>query len=318
MRKPLDSMAAAIMVVLCLVWGAQQVAIKAVASEVSPMMQVALRSGIAALLVWIVGRWIVRSQWLDGVWYRSGAVVGLLFAAEFVFISEGLRWTTASHMAVFLYAYPLFAAIGLHIRLPEERLNVRQWLGIGLAFTGIAVTFFTPRAALEGSPELMQGLIGDALALCGGATWGLTTVAVRTSKLSNAPATQTLFYQLAGACVLLLPLAFMTGQNTVALTSAVWGSLVFQTLVVSFASYLIWFWMLKRYLAARLAAMALMTPLFGVLMGVLWLDEQITSSFVFGAVMTMSGLLIVNLSKGVVQQRQVPNCQSLAQENSHP
>jgi len=295
-------MAAAIMVALCLVWGAQQVAIKAVAGDVSPMMQVALRSGIAALLVWAVGHWIARAQWLKGLWYRSGAVVGLLFAAEFLFIAEGLRWTTASHMAVFLYTAPLFAAIGLHVRLPEERLNIRQWLGIGLAFCGIAVTFLTPRAVAEGAPTLASSLLGDALGLCAGAAWGLTTVAVRTSKLSEAPATQTLFYQLAGACVLLLPLAFITGQSSITFTSAALASLAFQTLAVSFASYLIWFWLLKRYLAARLGVLAFMTPLFGVLMGILWLDEHTTERFVFGAVLAMAGLLVVNLGKGAAGQ----------------
>ncbi|MFK0310716.1 DMT family transporter [Pseudomonas sp. NPDC090233] len=295
-------MAAAIMVVLCLTWGAQQVAIKLVAADVSPMMQVALRSGIAALLVWGVGHWVVRTAWLQDIWYRSGAVVGLLFAAEFLFIAEGLRWTTASHMAVFLYTAPLFAAIGLHVRLPEERLNTRQWLGIGLAFAGIAVTFLTPRTAVEGAPGFVSSLLGDALGLCAGAAWGLTTVAVRTSRLSEAPATQTLFYQLAGACVLLMPLAFITGQSSVNLTGAALASLAFQTLAVSFASYLIWFWLLKRYLAARLGVLAFMTPLFGVLMGVLWLDEHTTDRFLFGAVLAMAGLLVVNLGKGATQQ----------------
>ncbi len=115
------------------------------------MMQVSLRSGIAAVLVWLVGRWMLRKAWLPGVWRRSGPVVGALFVAEFLFIAEGWRWTSPSHMALFLYTAPLFAAIDLHIRLPEERLSLPQWLSMGMAFLGIAVTFLLPRENAGGA-----------------------------------------------------------------------------------------------------------------------------------------------------------------------
>ena len=318
MRKPVDGMATGIMVSLCLVWGAQQVAMKAIADDVAPMMQVALRSGVAALLVWLVGRWILREAWLTGVWRGSGMVVATLFAAEFLFIAEGLRWTSASHMAVFLYTAPLFAAIGLHIRLPEERLSLVQWLGMGMAFVGIAVTFLTPREGAAG-PAMAESLFGDFLGLCAGLCWGLTTVAVRTSRLAEAPPTQTLYYQLAGAFVLLLPLALLTGQDALTLTAQAWASLGFQTLAVSFASYLIWFWMLRRYLAARLGVMSFMTPLFGVVMGYLWLDEHTTLGFLLGAALTVAGLLVVNLSKGTVSAKERPAVvigSSVARENT--
>jgi drug/metabolite transporter (DMT)-like permease len=297
-RKPVDGLAVTLMVLLCLVWGAQQAAIKAIASDVPPLAQVSLRSAIAAALVWMVGHWWVRESWLPKVWCRSGVVVGLLFAAEFLFVAEGLRFTTASHMAVFLYTAPLFAAIGLHIRLPEERLNSRQWAGMAMAFTGIAVTFLTPRGDDVARSGVVLSLVGDALGLCAGAAWGFTTVAVRTSKLSEAPATQTLYYQLTGGYVVLLPIVLLTGQNDLTLTPLAWASLTFQTLAVSFASYLVWFWLLRRYLAARLGVMAFMTPLIGVLIGVLWLDEQTSQAFLAGGVFALGGIVVVNSSKG--------------------
>ncbi|CAM3947179.1 hypothetical protein CCOS865_04365 [Pseudomonas reidholzensis] len=306
-RKSVDGLATAVMVLLCLIWGGQQVAMKAVAGEIAPIMQVALRSGIAAALVWMVGRWVLREAWLPRVWCRSGLLVALLFAAEFLFIAEGLRWTSASHMAVFLYTAPLFAAIGLHLRLPEERLSSVQWLGMGLAFAGIAVTFLAPRPGAEADPALASSLLGDFLGLCAGAAWGFTTVAVRASRLSEAPPTQTLYYQLAGAFLILMPLALLSGQSALSLTPLALASLAFQTLAVSFASYLIWFWMLRRYLAARLGVMAFMTPLFGVVMGYLWLDERTSLGFLLGAALTVVGLVIVNLSKGTAAARGQPS-----------
>ncbi|MBC3195603.1 DMT family transporter [Pseudomonas poae] len=304
MRKSVDGAATAVMVLLCLIWGAQQVAMKAVAGDIAPIMQVAFRSGVAACLVWLIGKWIMREVWLTNIWCRSGLVVAVLFAAEFLFVAQGLRWTSASHMAVFLYTAPLFAAIGLHLRLPEERLSSLQWLGMSLAFAGIAITFLMPRDGVATQLAITDSLLGDLLGLCAGAAWGFTTVAVRTSRLSEAPATQTLFYQLAGAFLLLLPLSLLAGQSPMIFSNGAVASLVFQTLIVSVASYLIWFWMLRRYLAARLGVLAFMSPLFGVFMGHLWLGEQTSFGFLLGASLTIVGLLVVNLSKAGAQTQE--------------
>jgi drug/metabolite transporter (DMT)-like permease len=294
MRKPVDGSAAALMVVLCLVWGFQQVAIKAVAADVTPILQVALRSGVSALLVWLFSRLIARDLWLSGVGFRAKLLVGVLFAAEFLFMTEGLRWTTASHMAVFLYTAPMFAAIGLHLKLPEERLDWPQWTGIALAFVGIAITFLGPHVAGRTGPASPSWLLGDFMGLCAGLGWGLTTVAVRTSHLNDAPATQTLFYQLVGAFVVLLPFAIATGQGTFRGSTLAWASLGFQALVVSFASYLAWFWLLRRYLAARLGVLSFMAPLFGVALGALLLHEHLDPAFLAGSALVVLGLLAVN------------------------
>jgi drug/metabolite transporter (DMT)-like permease len=294
MRKPVDGTATAIMVGLCLIWGFQQVAIKAVADDMSPTLQIALRSGGGAILVWLFSRLIARDHWLPGVAFRSGLVVAVLFAIEFLLIAEGLRRTNASHMAVFLYTAPIFAAIGLHLRLPDERLGWLQWLGIGLAFTGIAITFLAPGSGDGGGADLPDMVWGDLMGVGAGAGWGLTTVAVRVSRLSEAPAAQTLFYQLVGAFVILLPFVFLTGQASIHGTALAWASLGFQTVIVAFASYLIWFWLLRRYLAARLGVLSFMTPLFGVVMGVVLLQERLEPAFIIGAVLVLTGLLIVN------------------------
>jgi drug/metabolite transporter (DMT)-like permease len=294
MRKHVDGAAIAIMVTLCLIWGIQQVAIKAVAGDIAPMLQVGVRSGGAAALVWLFNRFVLRERWLPGVGLRSGLVVGVLFALEFLCVAEALQWTNASHVAVLLYTAPLFAAIGLHLRLPEERLARLQWVGIALAFAGIAVAFLGPVLLGGDRTAGPNWLLGDFMALCGGAAWGMTTVVVRTSRLSEAPATQTLFCQLACAFVLLLPFAFATEQTTFHSTPFALASLGFQTVVVTFASYLVWFWLLRRYFAARLGVLSFMTPLFGVALGVLLLHERVDAAFLAGAVLVLAGLLVVN------------------------
>lgn len=287
------------MVLLCALWGFQQVVLKATAADISPVMQIALRSAGSALLMAGVMRWRGERMNLSGDTLRPGVIVGVLFALEFLLVAEGLRHTNASHMVVFLYTAPIFAALGLHWRLPAERLGAVQWLGIALAFGGISIAFFgrsQPSAAVPGNM-----LWGDFLGLLAGMAWGATTMVVRCSRLSSAPATQTLLYQLVCAFVLLLVASLATGQAHFVPGPRVWGALAFHTLVVSFASFLVWFWLLRHYLASRLGVFSFMTPLFGIVLGAWLLDEPIELSFVLGAVPVLLGIVLVSGGGWVTQ-----------------
>ena len=280
------------MFLLCMIWGLQQVVLKAAASDIAPLFQIALRSGIAALLVGIL--MLFRGERLllkDGTW-RPGLLVGLLFALEFLFVGEGLRHTSASHVVVFLYTAPLFAALGLHSKLPVERLQLLQWLGILLAFTGIAIAFFGRGATNGGVQSNTQW--GDFLALLAGIAWGATTVVIRCSRLSTTSATRTLLYQLLGAFVLLIPAAIWLGETGFKSTPLAWGSLFFHSLVVSFASFLVWFWLLRNYIASRLGVFSFMTPLFGMGFGVWLLNETLDPSFFTGALFVIAGIILVS------------------------
>ena len=295
-----DVKAITLMVVLCAIWGMQQVVLKATAQDISPIMQIALRSGVAALLVGLTMWWRKERMSLSDGTLRPGMWVGLLFGLEFLLVAEGLRHTSASHMVVFLYTAPIFAALGLAWRLPAERLGAVQWLGIALAFGGIALTFLG-RNAPAGSAS-GNALWGDFLGLLGGVAWAATTVVVRSSTLSKAPATQTLLYQLIGAFVLLLAGAFATGQARFNPTPTVWASLAFHSLVVSFASFLVWFWLLRSYLASRLGVFSFLTPLFGIVLGAWLLSEPIEASFLLGAVPVLIGIVLVSGGDWVTQQ----------------
>jgi drug/metabolite transporter (DMT)-like permease len=290
-RKPVDTRAMGLLVLLCALWGLQQVAIKAAAPDVAPVMQVALRSGLSAVLVAAWARLRRQRLALLGPTLRPGLVAGALFAAEFLFVAEGLRHTTASHMAVFLYTSPVFTALGLHLTLRAERLSRLRWLGVAVGFAGIALAF---GGGMGARATAGSTLVGDACGVLAGAAWGATTVVVRRSSLSEAPPAATLLYQLGVGFVVLLASAAATGQlGRVSLTPIAVSSLLFQGVVISFASYLAWFWLLRRYLASRVSVFSFMTPLFGVTFGVLLLGEPVTSPFLGGALLVLAGITLV-------------------------
>ena len=295
-RRATDAFALQVMLGLCLIWGVQQVMIKVAAHDISPLLQAAARSGISALLVGLLICWKGGWSQVPSTW-RGGLLAGALFGLEFFFIAKGLQLTTAAHMSVFLYTAPIFTALGVNWLLPSERLRPLQWLGIFLAFLGIAFSFAGGISFADMDRDM---LLGDIYGILAGMAWGVTTVVVRGSRLSEAPVTLTLFYQLIVGFVGLLLIALFSGQIThFNLTPVAVGSVLFQGLVVSFFSYLVWFWLLKRYLASNLAVFSFMTPLFGVTFGVLLLNEPLSFNFAVGSVLVLLGITFVSAEQWV-------------------
>lgn len=294
-RKPLDAFAVSVMLMLCVLWGLQQVAVKAAAPYMGPIMQIGVRSLVAALLVCVLMALRRERPSVNGT-LLPGFGAGLLFTSEFLAVAVGLQYTTASHMSVFLYTAPIFTVLGLHWLIPGERLGAAQWVGVLAAFGGIAVAFSEGFASP--SQDLSRMLIGDALGVLAGLLWAATTVVVRSSALSEAPPATTLLYQLGSAGVILIAIAAMVGQaHGITMNGTVWASLLFQSVLVAFLSFLVWFWMLRKYLASRLSVFSFLTPMFGVGFGVLLLQDPIDLRFAVGAVMVMAGVVMVNLRR---------------------
>jgi drug/metabolite transporter (DMT)-like permease len=288
-RRALDRNAYAWMLGLTALWGFQQVMVKWTAPEISFVMQAALRSTLATLcvLVWARLRGIALFD-RDGT-LGAGVAAGLLFAGELVFIYAGLAHTDASRMSVFIYLTPALTALGLHFVVHTERLSAPQWLGVGAAFAGILLAFAEGFFASQGT------WIGDLCGVVAAVLWSSTTVLIRATRLSSASATKTLFYQLAVSAALLPLAALAMGERgVVSLGPLALASLIYQGTIVAFASYLAWFWLLTRYFAARLALLSSLTPLFGVLCGVVFLREPLTGYFAAAALLVGAGIVLVN------------------------
>jgi drug/metabolite transporter (DMT)-like permease len=73
-----------------------------------------------------------------------------------------------------------------------------------------------------------------------------------------------------------------------------WSSLAFQIVIVSFASYLVWFWLIRHYPATRLASFTMLTPIFGLALGALLLAEPITARLLIALVTVAAGIFLVN------------------------
>ncbi len=286
----LDATAVALMIALCATWGLNQVAVKLANAGISPILQAGFRSLGAACLVWLWsalrGVPLTRSDGTLGV----GVLVGLMFGVEFALIYVGLEYTSASRSVIFLYTSPFVVAIGSHCLVPGERLRAYQVVGLIAAFAGVALA-----VADALTLPTRRELIGDLMVLAAGIIWGATTVVVKTSRLIAISPNKTLFYQLAVSGVFLAPMSLLVAERGVfAPTPIVLASLAFQTVLVAFVTYLVWFWLITSYPAGRLAVFSFLTPLIGMAAGALILDERITILLAFASALVALGIYLVN------------------------
>jgi drug/metabolite transporter (DMT)-like permease len=291
-RSHLDARAVTLVLACTALWGINQVATKVALAEIPPLMQAGARSLGAALLLAAWSRSRGLAVWSRDGTGRAGWLAGLLFATEFACIFIGLQYTTASRMAVFIYLAPFVVALGMPLIAPAEKLDRWQMLGLVAAFGGVVAAFAQGFTAPVAGP---QQWLGDALGIAAAVLWGLTTLVLRASKLATALPEKTLLYQLVVSGLALAAASAAAGEAwPVRLTGASLWPLGFQTVVVTFASYLTWFWLLRHYPATRLSAFTLFTPMFGLLAGVLLLGEPVTARLLVALAAVSLGIALVN------------------------
>jgi drug/metabolite transporter (DMT)-like permease len=287
--RALTAGAIALVLMLCLTWGFNQIAIKLVLREIPPYTQAALRSAGALLVILAIAR--VRGIRLfgrDGT-LKSGLFVGMIFGFEFLLIYHGLELTTASRAVVFLYTMPFFVAFGAYLFL-GERLRAVQWAGLAVSFAGVAVAIGVPQPDVTSSV-----LIGDLLIVVGAALWAATTIVVKATPLINVAPEKALGYQVGLSVPILGLAALLSGETIPRVPGALTLSLLsFQAFWVVGFTFLLWFGLIKTYSASKLSAFTFITPLFGVAAGYLIMGDHLTPAFGVAALLVIAGLILVN------------------------
>lgn len=287
-RDAIDGFAAAVMIGLTFSWGLNQVAIKVANTGYSPVFLTVARSAIAAVLVFAWCRYRgIRLFEKDGT-LPGGLIAGVLFGLEFVLIFFGLDYTTAARGTLMINTMPFWVLIGAHFFL-GERITPAKFVGLLLAFLGV-VLVFSDQLSLP-DPAAIRG---DIFCLMAGALWGATVVVIKVSRLASAGAEKTLLYQLSVSVVIALRLVPFAGPVLRDVSALATGALVFQAVFIVAFTYLLWFWLMRRYPAAGLSSFAFLTPAFGVLCGGLILGEPLSTRIFLALVLIAAGLVIVN------------------------
>jgi drug/metabolite transporter (DMT)-like permease len=278
-------------VLVCFLWGANIPSIKVSNQGIPPLLAAAVRSAAAAFLLWAYARARGEAVGLAGPCLGHGAAIGALFGLDFLFLYWGTAFTHASRAVVFLYTHPFWVALGAHFLIAGDRLTASKGAGLALAFAGLSLVFGSRPAQL--GPLFW---LGDLMEVAAAMFWAATTLYIKrlleTREISHY---QTLFAQLAWSVpVLALGSLLFERDRPMFLTSPVLVALVYQSAVVAFFSYLLWFWMIHRFAVSRLAAFTFLAPFFGVILSAPLLGEAIPLPLWGGLALVAGGIYLVN------------------------
>jgi drug/metabolite transporter (DMT)-like permease len=276
--------------ILTLLWGFNYSAIKFSNEGISPVFASAIRSLIASICGAIYCLRKGEKLFHTDIRLFHGIVVGLLFGVEFACIYFGMLYTDSARSVVFVYLSPFVVAVGAHFFLKGDRLTPLKTLGLMTAFVGILFVFYgKPKTA---KPNM---LIGDLLEITAGILWGATTLYIKRFMAGKVQPIHTFLYQLFFSIPILFGVSLILEPNWIyRIDPLILTSIFYQSVIVAFISYLIWFKLIHQYSVSRLSAFTFFTPIFGVLSGILFLGEEFTFSLMVGLPMVSVGIFVVN------------------------
>lgn len=267
-----------------LIWGLNFVAAKWGLAEIPPIFMMALRFGLVAALLLPFVRF-PRGQ-LGGVLALSTTLGCLHFSLMFT----GLRDLDAAIVAIAIQMQVPFAAILAAVFL-NDRLGWRRLLGMAVAFAGVVLLAGEPRFAPNPLPLL--------LVTAASFMWAVSNFQVKQLGAIDGFALNA--YMALFAVPQLLAASYVLEQGQIAaLVGAGWWALlsvVYMAVVVTIFSYVIWYRLLRRHAVNHMMPFTLLVPVFGVLAGVLLLDEPLTWRLALGGAFTIAGVAIIVLRR---------------------
>jgi drug/metabolite transporter (DMT)-like permease len=291
-KDHIDTKGFLVILVLTILWGLNYSAIKLSNTGLSPVFTTFLRSVIASSCGILYCVMIKQKLFHRGILLFHGVVIGIFFGLEFVCLYFGLLYTDSARAIIFMYLAPFVVAAGAHVFL-KEKLNVIKTLGLMLAFLGVYFVF-------RGKPSTYNKmmLFGDLLTIMGAILWGATTLYIKKFLAEKVHPINTFLYQLVFSIPITLICALVLEDTWVKhIDGYILSSLFYQSVVIAFASYFVWFKLIYKYPVAKLSAFTFLAPIFGVLFGVLFYKEQLTSWLVMGLVLVCIGIYCANYKK---------------------
>lgn len=288
-RDQIDGLAArGLLLVICLLWGGNVVALKLALDELPPLRMAAIRTGSAALVLAMWTAFRGDSMRLGGQHIVALVWISALHAGTLALQNLALDRTAASHVSILLYLYPILTALLAHRWLPDERLSTRAIGALALGFLGTLVTLGDTRPhARTVSP------LGDGLAVGGALLWAVQTI--RTKQLVSVLAPLVIVVYSSAMSSVMLAAASLAVEPAGAWPppSSALPAIGYQVIVVDVACRIGWSTLLRLLHARVVTAYTFLTPAFGLLASVVVLGEALSIRLLIG--LTLVALSLAGL-----------------------
>lgn len=250
---------------MSLIWSFNWIVMKRVLQYIGPLDFCALRTLFGtAMLFALLG---LRGESLAPTPWRDTILIGLAQTTAFqLLVQMSLVAGGAGKMALLAYTMP-FWVIAFAWMLLGERPAQRQWLFLGVAAAGLVLVI-----------EPWQGLgslSSCALALSGGAFWAIATVLTKRlfQRARVTPLRLTAWQSLAGTVSVVI-VALVTHERAIDWSAELIGALVYNGVLGSAVAWALWLFVVERLPAGVAGIASLVTPLLGVVLAWLLLDER--------------------------------------------
>jgi len=284
--KPSPPVRAASLATLVAIWGTTWAVIRIGLGGIPPLTGVALRFGIAGLLLWgaalAIGLRGARLRAPPWLWTAQGL---LTFGVSYGLVYWGEQWVPTGLTAVLFATFPLWVAVLAHFALPGERMRPVGVLGLLLALGGVALLFAQDLEALGGprvaaaSTVLLLAPLSSAIAQIVVKRWGRDVHPVTLNAGSML---------LASGVMGTLALLFER-HRAVRFDAASVGSLLYLAILGTCVTFSLYFWLLRHMTATGLSLTAYAIPVVAVVVGAVVFDEPVTLPLLLGGLLVVAG-----------------------------
>jgi drug/metabolite transporter (DMT)-like permease len=276
-------------VFLCILFGANTVALKISLSGIGPFTNAGLRFAVAALVICLWARATGRSFGLKKGQVRHVWVLSAIFIIQLSLFYLGINRTHASRGVLVSNLVPFFVLLLAHFVIPGDRMNAKKVLGIFLGACGVIFIFMEQK----GMTADFRG--GDLIVLAAAVFWACNSVYTKRIIEDFDP-----FHLVLYPMVISIPFFFIAGfwmddMMLFPLSTPVWVALGFQALITASFGFVAWNTMLQKYGAVALHSFIFIMPLAGVVLGGWMLGEPITRHMVFALILITSGIAVVHI-----------------------
>jgi len=293
-QSPLSLKASVLAIFLCILFGANAVAIKYTLTGMGTFTAAAIRFSIAVLAIFLWTRFTHQS-----IRFRKGQahellIIAVLFLAQISLFYVGLSKTYASRGALIVNMVPFLVLLLSHFFTQDDRITAGKLIGILMGFSGILFLFFQKS---DISSELKSG---DMIIFCATLLWGCSGVYTK-KIIQNYHPFQMVFYPLLFAVPFLFICAFIFDKPMVnAPGGMVFSAILYQGLITGSFGFVVWNMLLQRYGAVSLHTFIFIMPVVGVLLGGLLLKEPITGNILIALALIGTGIFVTQFNKKVV------------------
>ncbi|MBI4572331.1 MAG: DMT family transporter [candidate division NC10 bacterium] len=298
--RNIDVKAAVLVTLLAFLWGGNPIAIKIGLADAPPIRQAWMRFVLGGLTV-LVWAWAIRTPLrIHRREVRPLLVLGVIFTVQIALLNLGVKYTSAGHVAILLNAYPIYTVLLAHFFVPGDRLSGGRAVGVLIAYAGV-VLLFSPQFDVESA-----FLLGDLLTSGSAFLLGVRTIYLNRAVQRIDPV-KLLLAQVAFSvpCYLLVSLLF-EAAHPYRWTWSLGLALGFQGFIVAGFNFILNLQLLKTYKPSGLAAYFLTTPIFGVFLSWVILDEAITLRLLTSAVLVVGGVALASRPSGALSRKPLP------------